>query len=122
MAAAFEELARGVEVAAHAKVEVGLALAADGRREVEHGLHLAQRQRARGELLAQVAQQRLHARIKRQVGGRRHAVYQHQALDGLRGRAGQRQAALRQQGARQARAEEAASAGDEDVHGELLVY
>ena len=43
---------------------------------------------ARGELLAQVAQQRLHARIKRQVGGRRHAVYQHQALDGLRGRAG----------------------------------
>ncbi|MCY1381353.1 hypothetical protein D9M69_692500 [compost metagenome] len=111
---------RGGEVAAHAEVEVGLALAADGGREVEHRVGLAPEGGAVvGQLGVEVARGGCDARVGREVGRWRCAVDQRDAGDVAGGRAGERELAQGQEGARQARAEKAGAAGDDDVHGVL---
>ncbi|MNS95165.1 hypothetical protein D3C72_1294100 [compost metagenome] len=121
-AAGVEQGARGVQVAAHAEVEVGLALAAHGGGEVEHGIGVGQRQCAVGGLLVQVALHELDACVGREVGGRRHAVGERDACDVFGRAASQCERAAGEQGAGEAGAEEAAAAGDENVHGVCLSW
>ena len=87
-----------VEVGAQAEVEVGLALARHRRGEVEDAVEafLAERLALAGE----GADARLDARVRGQLGARRHLVGEHQLLDApaaetCRARAGRRRGASR---------------------------
>jgi hypothetical protein len=66
----FQQRVRGVEVAAHAEVEVGLAFAADGRRQVEDGVGAGGGQVARLSPAPAGRRRRTHARVGAQVGRR----------------------------------------------------
>ncbi|MCY1374834.1 hypothetical protein D9M69_621990 [compost metagenome] len=120
LARGLQQRAGGVDVAAQAQVQVALAVAAHRRGQVHHGVDAAQSQRAALQQVEQVAGEGVHARIGRQVGGRRHEVGEPELVNGLRRAAGQCHRPLSQQRACKTRTEEATAARDEDAHFRLL--
>ncbi len=110
MAQRFQQAAHRAQVGAQAELEVSLALARHRRGEVEDAVELLRDQGL--ALVEQRAGAHLHARVGGQVGGGRELVGQHHRLD-----LAAVERAAREQGARQARADEAGAAGDEQVHG-----
>ena len=113
--AGVEQGARGVQVGVQAEVEVGFAFGGHGGGQVEHRVPALREQR--GDAGHQVAGQGLHARVAlERLVARGEQVGQHQAFD-----AAARKLAALQQFAREARAQEAGAAGDEDVHAVAFV-
>ena len=113
---AIQQRARGVEVAAHAQVEVGLALRAHRRGEMEDEVGAGGRQFAARKESKQVPLHAAHARIGGQVGRCGTEVGQHDLLDATRRCAAQGQGARGQQRTGESGAEEAGATGDQDVH------
>jgi hypothetical protein len=101
-----------------AQVEVGLALAADRRGQVEDDVGAAEQGRPalRGLQQAdQVSGHHAHARVGGEIGRGRHPVRERQPPERLNRPARHGQAARREQFTGQPRAEEAGAAGDNDV-------
>jgi hypothetical protein len=119
-AAGLQQRARGVDVAAHAEVEVGFAFAADGGGQVEDqrvvGAHHLRCRIAAFQKLVEVADDGAHSWVRRQRGGRCDPVDQGDGLDGLRRAARKGKFSLFKQVAGKPGAQEAGAAGDDDVH------
>ncbi|MNY36851.1 hypothetical protein D3C86_1713690 [compost metagenome] len=111
--AGFEQRARGIQVHAHAKVEVSLGLPADHGGQVEHGAGIGIHRAGQHGRVGEVAGDHAHARI---VDLRRYHVQQRQAVD-RDGLAVEVKAAALEQQAGQLQAEEAGAAGNQYIHG-----
>jgi hypothetical protein len=77
---AFQQVARGVQVDAHAQVEIGLGCAADHGGQMEYRLRVAVDGTLQHGGIGDVAGEGFDSRVV-QVGGSRH-VEQHQLVDG----------------------------------------
>ena len=115
LAAGLEHDAVAVEIDAHAKLEVGFGLPADHGGQMEHAVGVHAQCLGDRTVVADLAADEIHARVLHAVG-RLGQVQERDAFE--RGALAARieGVALRQQGARDALAEKAATAGDEDVH------
>jgi hypothetical protein len=113
---AWSSALRGFQVAAHAQVEIGFALTADGCRQVEYDRCTRFGQLATRQEIVQVASLEVHPRVGCQVVRRRRSVGQRDPADRLSGAAARCQSLPGKQRARKPRAQKAAAAGDEDVH------
>ncbi|MNT21751.1 hypothetical protein D3C72_1570990 [compost metagenome] len=113
-AADVEQQSRGVEVDAHAQLEIGFRLAADDGGQVEDRAGLRIDGSAHESTVGDVARDHCHARIVEIMRG--HHVDQYQLADRLQLAVAVRQLALRQQLARQALPEESGAAGNQYFH------
>ena len=115
LAAALEQVARRVEVDAHADVELGFGLPADDGGEVEHAGGVRGERRVDDGAVGDVAGDDAHARVVEAGGG--HHVDEDDLAQRARLAAGVGQRPPREQRAGEAGAEEAGAAGDDDSHG-----
>ena len=117
VAAGVEEIARAVEIDAHAEIEVGLGRAADHGRQVDHRGRFLVDQRGHGCRVADVAGPVRDARVADPALGH---VEADDARNGLGDHpaavVGEFEAALPKQRTHQLLAEKAGAAGDEDFH------
>lgn len=115
MTADFEELARAGEIHLHAQVEIRLGFAAHHGGEVKHGVGIIADRAGEHIALADVTDDALYPRVIQLRG--RGLIQQGDALKALRLPVRTHEAAPLQQPVRQASAEKAGAAGDEDLHG-----
>jgi hypothetical protein len=109
-----EEQLGALEVHAHAEVEVGLGRAAHHRGEMEHRVGVGRAHARERRRIGDVALDEGEALFLRR-GGREGAVEQRDRGDRLAA-----ELPAREERPRQAKAEEAAAAGDEDLHAAIL--
>ncbi|MNI60846.1 hypothetical protein D3C73_1160830 [compost metagenome] len=117
-AAHVQQGARGIQVDAHAQIEIRLGLTADDGGQVKDDAGIGVDGCAQHGGVGDVAHPRMHALVGE--GVRLHDVQQVDARDGLRAACVQRQRALLKQLSSQPLAQKSGAAGDQDFHGGVL--